>query len=346
MVHRAFTIPLHSIILISRARARQSTLKGQYTTRNDTAGSEKKPLNPVLGERFYGHWPDLHGRGRTSLLVEQVSHHPPITAYHIANEAKGLALQGHNAQKTSFSKASIIVKQLGHAVLTLSLPGGEKETYLITLPRLVIAGLLVASPYIELSETSYIAASTGYLATIEYSGRGYFSGKAHTFKATVTNPKLTATHPLYVFEGQWDTVSKDTKTGKEFTNVTSPKEEVTVAPIEEQKDEFETRRLWKKVADGIRSGDFDTASKEKSKIENEQRQRRKDEQARGETWQLKHFEHIESDPECEAFNLIRYSILFLLLLTISIDEKLGQLYKVNPPTEDCYVFKHNAPPLE
>ena len=68
-------------------------------------GSEKKPLNPVLGELFYGVWPDRHGRGRTDLTVEQVSHHPPITAYYISNRAKGLALQGHNAQKTSFSGA-------------------------------------------------------------------------------------------------------------------------------------------------------------------------------------------------------------------------------------------------
>ncbi|KAH8114912.1 Oxysterol-binding protein [Phellopilus nigrolimitatus] len=300
-----------------------STLKGQYTTRNESMGSEKKPLNPVLGELFYGRWPDKNGRGLTELVVEQVSHHPPITAYYISNESKGLALQGHNAQKTSFSGASIIVKQIGHAILTLDLPSGEKETYLITLPRLVIAGLLVGSPYIELSESSYIASSTGYLSTIDYSGKGYFSGKAHTLKAIVTNPTLTAAHPLYVVEGQWDAISHDKKTGAEFTNVTSPKEEVNVAPIDAQADSFESRRLWKKVADGIRTGDFDTASREKGKIENEQRQRRRDEQARGEKWQLKHFVRIESDPEYE---------------------KLGHLFKANPPIEDCYVFQHNAPP--
>jgi hypothetical protein len=43
-------------------------------------GSEKKPLNPVLGEVFYGNWPDKDGRGETKLVSEQVSHHPPITA--------------------------------------------------------------------------------------------------------------------------------------------------------------------------------------------------------------------------------------------------------------------------
>lgn len=75
-------------------------------------GSEKKPLNPILGELFFGYWPDKNGRGKTTLEVEQVSHHPPITAYLIKNESKGLVLQGHNAQKTSFAAGSIIVKQV------------------------------------------------------------------------------------------------------------------------------------------------------------------------------------------------------------------------------------------
>ncbi|THH08826.1 hypothetical protein EW145_g2445 [Phellinidium pouzarii] len=287
-----------------------STLKGQYTTRNESMGSEKKPLNPVLGELFYGYWPDKGGRGRTDLVVEQVSHHPPITAYYISNESKELSLQGHSAQKTSFSGTAIIVKQIGHAILTVNLASGEKETYLITLPRLSIAGLLVGSPYIELSESSYIASSSGYLSTIDYSGKGYFTGKAHTFKATVTNPELAATHVLYTFEGQWNAISHNKKTGEVFTDVTAPKEEVTVSFLESQTD-FETRRLWKHVADGIRSGKFDAASLEKSKIENEQRQRRKDELAKGEPWKLKHFVKIESDPEYEKLA----QALSLLLLT-------------------------------
>ncbi len=41
-----------------------------------------QPLNPVLGELFFGVWPDLNGRGETTLTVEQVSHHPPIVCSH------------------------------------------------------------------------------------------------------------------------------------------------------------------------------------------------------------------------------------------------------------------------
>jgi hypothetical protein len=98
-----------------------------------------------LGELFYGHWPDKDGRGQTDLVVEQVSHHPPITAYVIENKTHGLALHGHNAQKTSFSGGAIIVKQIGHAILTVDLPDGEKEEFLITLPKLRIDGLWYVS---------------------------------------------------------------------------------------------------------------------------------------------------------------------------------------------------------
>ena len=51
-----------------------------------------------------------------------------------------------------------------------------------------------------------------------------------------------------------------------FTDVQGPKEEVTVAPVEEQ-NEWESRKLWNLVAKGIREGDYESASREKSKIE-------------------------------------------------------------------------------
>jgi hypothetical protein len=307
-----------------------STLKGQYTSRNESMGSEKKPLNPVLGELFYGKWPDINGRGETELLVEQVSHHPPITAYAIENKSKGIKLVGHNAQKTSFSAGSIIVKQIGHATLTVKLPSGDIEEYLITLPRLRIDGVWYGAPYIELADVSWIV-SKHYVCSIEYKGKGYFSGKTHSFKATLKPaPGSGGSLGSHVIEGQWHTTSKFSsgpKSGSEFHNVTGPKEEVTAIGGEASGEmgPFETRELWKLVAKGIREGDFDSASKEKSKIENEQRQKRKDELVAGTTWQLKHFDHQISDPTYE---------------------RLGRLGKFTPATEDMYVFKENWPPVE
>ncbi|KAK2460375.1 hypothetical protein APHAL10511_007540 [Amanita phalloides] len=307
-----------------------STLKGQYTSRNESMGSEKKPFNPVLGELFYGHWPDKNGRGRTDLLVEQVSHHPPITAYVIENKSKGLRLTGHNAQKTSFSSGSLYVKQIGHAILTVKMPNGQQEEYLITLPKLRIDGLWYGSPYIELTDTSYIIGG-GYISVIEYKGKGYFSGKSHSFKATVAPAPGHGgiSNSEHIIEGTWHQASKFAKGGRkwptsDFHDVTPPKEEVTAVGGDGDGNmgEIETRRLWSLVAKGIREGNFEMAGREKSRIENDQRQRRKDEATTGTTWQLKHFAFAEYDP---------------------VYDKLGRLAKINPSTEETYEFKENWP---
>jgi hypothetical protein len=146
----------------------------------------------------------------------------------------------------------------------------------------------------EVTDSSFIQSSTGYTSSISYSGRGYVSGKAHSFKAHLTD---SAGKNILTAEGQWDKISK-TKTGEVFTDATPMKEEVEVADLTSQGD-WESRKLWKDVADGIRTGDFDKASREKTKIEVEQRERRKTEAAEGKTWQLKHFKYQEADPECE-----------------------------------------------
>jgi oxysterol-binding protein-related protein 9/10/11 len=144
----------------------------------------------------------------------------------------------------------------------------------------MLPGIWYGSPYIELSDSSHIASSTGFVSVIEYKGKGYFSGKSHSFKASIYPPlpgfvatakadpenlPQPSTTAKYVAEGTWVGTSK-LKTGVPFTDVTGPRVEVQVADIETQ-DEYESRRLWREVARGIRTGDFELASREKSKIE-------------------------------------------------------------------------------
>lgn len=52
-----------------------STLKQQYASRSEKLGSEKKPLNPFLGELFLGKWQD--DAGTTQLISEQVRYAAP-----------------------------------------------------------------------------------------------------------------------------------------------------------------------------------------------------------------------------------------------------------------------------
>ncbi|KAF8539301.1 hypothetical protein BDD12DRAFT_104917 [Trichophaea hybrida] len=273
-----------------------TTLKQQYSSRNEKLGSEKKPLNPFLGELFLGTWKDESGEiGETELISEQVSHHPPVTAYAIINEKHGVKLEGYNGQKASFSKGTISVRQVGHAKYHLN---KFNEDYLITLPSLHIEGIVYGSPYVELNKSSTITSSSGYVATIDYSGKGWISGKKNSFTATLT--REGSKEVLYTIDGQWTDkfVIKEGKTKNELCTYDAKTTKTTplyVAPIEEQ-DPLESRRAWQKVQEAIIRGDMETTGIEKSKIENEQREMRKQEKEENREWERRYFSQVEEDP--------------------------------------------------
>ncbi|KAI9663401.1 MAG: Oxysterol binding protein [Trizodia sp. TS-e1964] len=275
-----------------------STLKPQYSSRSEKLGSEKKPLNPFLGELFLGKWQDE--AGITELVSEQVSHHPPITAYSITNAEHGVHLQGYNGQKASFSR-TINVKQIGHALLHLS---RYDEDYLITLPSLHIEGLIYGAPFVELNKSTFIQSSSGYTAKIDYSGKGWLSGKKNSFTATLY-PTGKEKEIIYSIEGQWtDSFTiKDAK-GKVIDTWDAKKAETTplfTAPVADQ-DPLESRRAWEKVASAIIVGDMDAAGIEKSKIENEQRELRRLEKAENREWVRRYFTAAEEDARLEKLS--------------------------------------------
>ena len=57
----------------------------------------------MLGEQFIGKWSARGDVGETTLVSEQVSHHPPINAYYIENAKARVSLQGHCGQKARSS---------------------------------------------------------------------------------------------------------------------------------------------------------------------------------------------------------------------------------------------------
>lgn len=267
-------------------------------------GSEKKPLNPFLGEVFVGKWDD-EKYGETILLSEQVSHHPPVTAYAIQNKKNDVLLQGYNGIKAQISAASISVKQYGHAILEFK---SLNESYLITLPPLHIEGLITASPFVELEGTSYIQSSNGYMATIDFSGRGYFSGKKNTFKLRIYRDQLSSVNKenaLATISGQWSGKSyiakggstPSSKTDELFYDANSKKPEpLTVKPIDQQHN-LESRKAWEKVAAAIKKSDYDLITKEKTLLENEQRELRKREKEAGLDWQTRWFDFEDYSDE-------------------------------------------------
>ena len=205
-----------------------------------------------------------------------------------------MRLQGYNAQKASFGR-TINVKQIGHAVFHID---EFDEDYLITLPALHIEGLITGSPYVELERSTYIVSSTGYTCKVDYSGKGWVSGKKNSFTATMY-PNGREKDVIYTAEGQWSDnfTIKDShkKVVDSYDAKKTPKTALSVAPIEQQ-DPLESRRAWSKVAEAINRGDMDTTSAEKSLIENQQRELRKKEKEQGSEWQRRFFHRVSNSP--------------------------------------------------
>lgn len=194
------------------------------------------------------------------------------------------------------------MKQIGHAILEI-VP--FNETYLITLPSLHIESLIYGNPYVELNKANYIISSTGFTAKIDYSGKGWLSGKKNSFTASLY-PTGKEKDPLYIIEGQWtntftihDATKKHGGEIETYNAKTSKTTPLTVRPIDQQ-DRYESNRAWQHVAAAISKGDMDTVGFEKSKIENAQRELRKKEQSEGREWERRFFRRVETCPIFET----------------------------------------------
>jgi hypothetical protein len=150
---------------------------------------------------------------------------------------------------------------------------------------------------VELDRSSYITSSSGYTAKIDYSGRGWLSGKKNSFNATLYQTKSPKT-VLYTADGQWtgsfEIKDSSKKRVESFDPTKSSMSPLLVANIEDQ-GPLESRRAWQKVAESIKQGNMDVTQKEKSDIENAQRELRKKEKDGGTAWGRKYFKNQDSD---------------------------------------------------
>ncbi|KAI9472255.1 MAG: hypothetical protein EXX96DRAFT_583427 [Benjaminiella poitrasii] len=304
-----------------------SYLNASYSRRVPKGEWEKKPYNPVLGEQFKMCWGDLEGSGETDVLVEQVSHHPPVTGFRIKNDKHGLILNGHTGQKTRFSGTSLIVDQVGQSIVSSM---NRDETYLLTCPSITVNGIWYAAPYVELLGTSYIQSSNGLYCSIEYTSRGWISGEKNHFKCYLRrNGAGSSKEYICKMEGQWSGKSTITKYGHKTSEPFLDVSQLTPAPMHvkdlEEQGEMESRKIWQKVSEAIRANDTNLAGIEKSKIENQKREERTARQANGQEWEPNYFHWIDEEPT-----------------VVTLQRMLASTVKgkYNPPTNGNWVFKN------
>lgn len=267
----------------------------QYAGRDEKEGV-KKPLNAFLGELFLAEWQD--GMGETKLISEQVSHHPPITACYLWNDRHGVRAEGYACQNITFS-GTVNIKQIGHAIVHLD---KYNEDYLIPLPRVKVSGLITGTPYPELTGSYEIVSSTGYVSEIDFTGKkmlGMSGEKNHVHAAMFGPGDRGRKSPLYQVEGNWNQAFTITdvanKRDLETFNTSSQSPTILRVPPVQEQDPWESRRAWAGVIDALNRGDMQATSDAKSRLEQAQREWRKNDQAQGRTWQPKFFVRSETD---------------------------------------------------
>lgn len=226
---------------------------------------------------------------------------------------------------------TIKVEQTGRAQLDLP---KRQEVVKISLPELVIRGILSGNIFLELSGSCHLISSSGYRTVIEFLPKPWFSGGYHQIKGIICK-EGQETQPLYRISGNWTTKCYIQNCGNDkeelFFDVETIRPKKLIAPLSAQKDN-ESRKVWDKVTKALDDGNYGLAAKEKTEIEETQRALRKERKENKETWKPMFFEFIPDsasadegdgkgsthDQIANSVNLLRRSSSFEEIKTLDV----------------------------
>ncbi|GBP80911.1 Oxysterol-binding protein-related protein 8 [Eumeta japonica] len=235
----------------------------------------KKPYNPVLGEIFRCRWRHPNSNTYTYYIAEQVSHHPPVSAFYITNRREGFVIQGSLLARSKFYGNSTSAILEGCARVYLLRWG---ETYITTAPYAQCKGIVIGTLSMELGgKVVVLCPDTGYSAEIEFKLKSFLGGSDQTNAVSGKIKKSGAT--IATLDGYWDgrIDIREKQTGEELNliDVASLKEarlkRSLVRPSRQQDNE--SQKLWARVSEAIANDDQITATEEKTVIEEAQRDR-------------------------------------------------------------------------
>ena len=278
-----------------------STLFGSYGSRTVKGDIEKKPFNPILGEQFFCCWP--HEKyGETFMNSEQVTHHPPVSAFYFHNAKGGVTLTGESAPTTKFTGTAVKVK-LG-AKLHLEIEG--KESYSVFSPDVYLRGVLTGEPFIELCGKASIVSSAGDACLFEFIPKGWFSGEYNNFEAKIYRhsevqhkKKKIAKDVFYTIKGNWKGqmfIHKGDDTSSPaipFFDASNPEIVRPLVRTIKNQRECESQRVWSKVAEALMKDDLRQAAVEKNEVEEAQRAIRKERKENNVVWSPKFFRQVD-----------------------------------------------------
>ncbi|KAJ8406505.1 hypothetical protein AAFF_G00300790 [Aldrovandia affinis] len=234
----------------------------------------KKPYNPILGETFRCCWLHPQTNSCTFYIAEQVSHHPPISAFYVCNRKDGFCINGSILAKSKFYGNSLSAILDGKARLLFL---ERDEEYVITMPYAHCKGFFYGTMTLELGGKITIdCEKTKCFAELEFKLKPFLGGSSSVNQ--ITGKICSGEDVLATLDGHWDgeVLLCEKKTGHAAV-LWSPTPDVRQQRLRrqvvqaDQQGEFESERLWQHVTSAIASRDQERATQEKFVLEDAQR---------------------------------------------------------------------------
>ncbi|XP_008280194.1 oxysterol-binding protein-related protein 1 isoform X2 [Stegastes partitus] len=153
-----------------------------------------KPFNPLLGETYELVREDLGFR----LISEQVSHHPPVSAFHAEGLKQDFVFHGSIYPKLKFWGKSVEAEPKG--IITLELPK-HNEAYTWTNPTCCVHNIIVGQLWIEqYGNMEVINHRTGERCCLNFKPCGLFGKELHKVEGYILDKSKKKLCALY---GKW-----------------------------------------------------------------------------------------------------------------------------------------------
>uniref|UniRef100_A0A3Q2NWV5 Oxysterol-binding protein n=1 Tax=Fundulus heteroclitus TaxID=8078 RepID=A0A3Q2NWV5_FUNHE len=277
----------------------------------------KKPYNPILGEVFFCHWDLPNEKEEPSpptetasdgpfpwsspnsvcFVAEQVSHHPPISAFYAECSSKKIQFNAHIWTKSKFLGMSIGVHNIGQGCVSCL---EHDEHYILTFPNGYGRSILTV-PWVELGGECNISCSkSGYSATIVFHTKPFYGGKKHRVTAEIFAPNDKKS--FCSIEGEWNGVMyTKLATGENATFIDTKKLGIIKKKVRKLEDqmEYESRRLWRDVTLNLKLKDIDAATEAKHRLEEKQRAEARERKEKEQQWETRLF---HEDGECWVYD--------------------------------------------
>jgi hypothetical protein len=241
----------------------------------------KKPYNPIIGETFRCMWQYEDG-SKTFYVAEQVSHHPPISAFYAQNRQAGVVIDGSILFGSKFMGTSAASTLNGYATIHFPKHG---EEYRFSFPDAHAKGFIVGPLLMELVGVMTISCEqTGYKCELDFKSKGFWSGEYNTVAGKVKRGEDV----LYTIAGKWDeSLSITDNNTKQQQVLFAPENHTRLPKYKPVWDELapkESDKLWLKVGEAIRTGDQKAATDEKYVLEQAQREIHKELKEQNRDW--------------------------------------------------------------